>query len=98
VYSFPNLILPLAAGIIIDKVGTRLCIIIFCLILFLGQTITTIGTVWLPNEGDSPEHLNSALMVMLVGRTIFACGAESLFVSISKHFFLLLRCCDCGMV
>lgn len=35
---------------------------------------------------------------MLVGRTIFACGAESLFVSISKLLFLLFRCRDCGVV
>jgi hypothetical protein len=37
VYSFPNIVLPLCGGIISDKLGGRLGVLIFAFLLILGQ-------------------------------------------------------------
>lgn len=36
VYSFPNFVLPLIGGILLDKIGIRVCLILFTTILTLG--------------------------------------------------------------
>lgn len=36
VYSFPNIVLPLCGGFIVDKLGGRICIILFSFFLILG--------------------------------------------------------------
>jgi MFS family permease len=83
VYSFPNIILPLVAGILVDKLGARICIITFTGILFIGQLIVAFGGL-LDSEGFAHYW------VMLSGRFIFALGGEQLFVSYSKLFFFFL--------
>lgn len=68
IYSFPNIIMVLIGGMIIDRLGTRLSTFIFAGLCFLGALLTAI----LPN-----------LTVMAVGRLIFGLGAESLIVAIT---------------
>lgn len=69
VYSFPNIILPFFGGIMIDKIGVRIGVILFSLLLIIGQFLFmlggTIGAYWL----------------MIVGRVVFGVGGESLSVA-----------------
>ncbi|CAD8147772.1 unnamed protein product [Paramecium pentaurelia] len=66
IYSAPNIILPFFGGILIDKIGVRVSILIFSSILILGQSIVVIG-------GYSLSY-----GTMLAGRCIFGIGSESL--------------------
>ena len=66
IYSIPNIILPLIAGILVDKYDARRCMIVYTLILFVGQTIVAIGSA-----GDNPSY-----WTMIAGRFIFALGGE----------------------
>mmetsp|Transcript_12568 Transcript_12568/g.21156 ORF Transcript_12568/g.21156 Transcript_12568/m.21156 type:complete len:130 (+) Transcript_12568:49-438(+) len=43
VYSLPNMILPLFGGIMLDKIGVRLGLLLFTLVLTLGQFIFYLG-------------------------------------------------------
>ena len=36
IYSFPNMVLPLLGGIFIDRIGIRVGLILFCMILTIG--------------------------------------------------------------
>jgi MFS family permease len=72
VYSLPNLILPLVGGILLDILGIRTGMILFCSILFCGQAIFT--------AGGATENYN----MMLGGRAVFGCGAESMSVAQSS--------------
>lgn len=42
-YAFPNIIVPLIGGIMIDRVGARIVLIITCSICVLGQAIFSLG-------------------------------------------------------
>jgi MFS family permease len=68
-YSYPNIILPLMGGIFVDVLGVRLAIIVFSIVITLGQTIYTIGgyerTYW----------------IMLAGRVVYGLGGENLGVA-----------------
>ncbi|CAD8200988.1 unnamed protein product [Paramecium octaurelia] len=66
IYSAPNIILPFFGGILIDKIGVRISILIFSSILILGQTVVVIGGYTL------------SYGTMLAGRCIFGIGSESL--------------------
>ncbi|CAD8096870.1 unnamed protein product [Paramecium sonneborni] len=66
IYSAPNIILPFFGGILIDKIGVRVSILIFSSILILGQSIVVIGGYTL------------SYGTMLAGRCIFGIGSESL--------------------
>lgn len=68
VYAIPNCILPLAGGILIDKIGTRNGLILFAILLTAGQGIFMIG------------GYRKSLKIMLVGRAIFGIGCESMYV------------------
>jgi len=68
IYSFPNIIMVLIGGIIIDKIGTRISVFIFTILIMIGALITAVG-------GD--------IYVMASGRLIFGLGAESMIVAIT---------------
>lgn len=68
IYSFPNIIMVLIGGIIIDRIGTRKAVFIFTFLVMLGSLLTAI-------KGD--------IFVMAAGRLLFGLGAESMIVAIT---------------
>ncbi len=68
IYSFPNIIMVLVGGLIIDKIGTRISVVIFTLLIFIGAVVTA---------------MSSSLYFMAGGRLIFGLGAESMIVAIT---------------
>ncbi len=68
IYSFPNIIMVLIGGIIIDRIGTRLSVLIFTFLILIGAIVTAIS---------------AELWVMASGRLIFGLGAESMIVAIT---------------
>ena len=67
-YSFPNFIMVLIGGIIIDRIGTKKAVIIFTSLCFLGALITvSAGNVY----------------AMAAGRLVFGLGAESMIVAVT---------------
>jgi MFS family permease len=68
IYSFPNIIMVLIGGLLIDRIGTKTSVLIFTALIMLGSIITAItGNIWL----------------MAAGRLIFGLGAESMIVAIT---------------
>ncbi|MGH9386727.1 MAG: MFS transporter [Vicinamibacterales bacterium] len=68
IYSFPNIVLVLIGGIIIDRFGARLTTLVFAAICTLGAVITAISPLF---------------PVMAFGRLIFGLGAETMIVAIT---------------
>jgi MFS family permease len=68
IYSFPNIIMVLVGGLVIDKIGTRKSVLIFTVLICLGAVVTA---------------FNSKLWLMASGRLIFGLGAESMIVAIT---------------
>jgi MFS family permease len=68
IYSFPNIIMVLIGGMIIDKIGTRISVLIFTVFIMIGAIITA---------------LTGNLYIMASGRLIFGMGAESMIVAIT---------------
>jgi MFS family permease len=68
IYSFPNVVLVLVGGVIVDRIGTRLSTLIFAGIVLLGALLTA---------------CSSSFTVMAIGRLIFGIGAESMSVSVT---------------
>jgi MFS family permease len=68
IYSFPNIIMVLVGGIIVDRFGTRLATLIFTIICAIGALMTAISGVF---------------PMMAAGRLIFGLGAESMIVAIT---------------
>jgi MFS family permease len=68
IYSFPNIVLVLVGGIIVDRFGTRASTLAFAVICLAGAAITA-------STGD--------FTVMAAGRLIFGIGAESMIVAIT---------------
>lgn len=68
IYSFPNIIMVLVGGLIIDRIGTRTSVLIFTTLIMLGSIITAV---------------TGNIIVMSVGRLIFGLGAESMIVAIT---------------
>lgn len=70
-YYFPNIILSLFAGILIDKWGERKCSILFSCITVLGQSIISLfPTIW----------------PMSIGRFILGIAGEGMFICQLKLF------------
>ena len=69
VYSFPNIILPFMAGLIIDKLGSRLGILLFSFVIIIGQFFFFLGGII------------ASFPLMIVGRVIFGLGGETLVVT-----------------
>ncbi len=68
IYSFPNIIMVLVGGFIIDRIGTRISVFIFTVLIMLGAIVTAV-------QGE--------LLTMAIGRLIFGLGAESMIVAIT---------------
>jgi MFS family permease len=68
IYSFPNIIMVLVGGIVVDRIGTRLATVIFAGVCLLGAALTAV----------SPSFT-----VMAIGRLVFGLGAESMIVAIT---------------
>lgn len=68
IYSFPNIIMVLVGGLIIDRIGTRSSVVIFTALILLGAIVTAVtGYLWL----------------MVSGRLLFGLGAESMIVAVT---------------
>ena len=68
IYSFPNILMVLVGGIIVDRIGTRRATFAFTAICLVGALVTA---------------LSSDFTVMALGRLIFGLGAESMIVAIT---------------
>ena len=68
-YSFPNMIIPIFGGFLMDFLGVRVAIFIFSTLLIIGQLIVTYG------------GFAKMFWLMIVGRIVFGIGSESLTVS-----------------
>ncbi len=68
IYSFPNIIMVLVGGIIIDRIGTRKSVFIFTVLIMLGALVTVV---------------QGSIYTMAAGRLIFGLGAESMIVAIT---------------
>jgi MFS family permease len=68
IYSFPNIVMVLVGGIIIDRFGARITTLVFAIICTLGAVITA----------ASPSF-----PMMAFGRLIFGLGAETLIVAVT---------------
>lgn len=66
IYSFPNVVMVLIGGFIIDRIGTRKSTFIFGALCWLGAVITA---------------MSGTLAIMATGRLVFGLGAESLIVA-----------------
>ena len=69
VYGCPNIILPIFGGVIIDRLGVRVGIAVFSTILIVGQYVCALGAYTVSFD------------LMILGRTIFGFGGESLGVA-----------------
>lgn len=68
IYSFPNIIMVLIGGLLIDRIGTKTSLMIFTAFIMLGSVVTALtGNIWL----------------MSAGRLLFGLGAESMIVAIT---------------
>lgn len=68
IYSFPNIIMVVIGGFVIDRIGARKSVLIFSLLIVLGTIITA---------------LRGNIYSMATGRLIFGIGAESMIVAIN---------------
>ncbi len=68
IYSFPNIIMVLIGGLIIDRIGTKKAAFLFSLFVMGGALITV---------------LRGNIILMATGRLIFGLGAESMIVAIT---------------
>lgn len=69
VYSVPNMILPLIGGVMLDQLGIRSGLLLFTVILTLGQFVFYLGGA------------KESYWLMLLGRVIFGIGGESMNVA-----------------
>ena len=93
IYSFPNIVMVLIGGIVIDRIGTKRSTLLFGAICFLGACVTA----WPGLPVFAPlaaavrglggifgfEAGSSVLASMVAGRLIFGLGAESLIVAVT---------------
>jgi len=68
IYSLPNVVVVLIGGILCDRIGTRLAIVVFTAVCLLGALLTA---------------ASDAFPVMAAGRLLFGLGAESMIVGIT---------------
>jgi len=68
IYSFPNIIMVLIGGLIIDRIGSKRAALIFSFLVMIGALVTA---------------LRGNIYMMATGRLIFGLGAESMIVAIT---------------
>ena len=69
VYNIPNFVMPLFGGLILDKIGIRIGMLIFTTVIVFGQAIFTLGAY------------QNSFAWLLVGRVILGMGGESMSVA-----------------
>jgi len=69
VYSVPNVILPFFGGYFTDRFGARICLVVFCTFITLGQLVFAIGVSM------------KSWPIMLLARVIYGIGGESMGVA-----------------
>jgi len=69
VYSLPNIVLPMAGGMLVDRAGVCFSLSLFAALILLGQVVVAAGCQ------------ASSLQLMLLGRAIFGLGGESISVA-----------------
>ncbi|TMW56666.1 hypothetical protein Poli38472_006676 [Pythium oligandrum] len=69
VYSVPNVVLPFFGGMLVDRFGARVMLVVFSLAVLIGQIVFAAGSTLL------------SFHTMLVGRVLFGFGGESLTVA-----------------
>ena len=97
IYSFPNIVMVLIGGLIIDRIGTKKATLLFGVICFVGAAVTA----WPQTPALAPLGIGvNALLrvfgwvfgvtsvptvvgVMAAGRLLFGLGAESLIVAVT---------------
>ena len=85
IYSFPNIIMVLVGGFIIDRLGTKRSTLIFAVLCLLGAVITAAAeTEMLQTAGGfivtwllptSFHDVSRTLVMMAAGRLVFGLGA-----------------------
>ena len=68
IYSFPNILMVLIGGIIVDRYGTALSTLLFAIVCAIGAFVTALSPLF---------------PVMAAGRLLFGLGAESMIVAIT---------------
>lgn len=68
-YSFPNIILPIFGGYIVDKIGNKVGNLIFASLIAAGQGIFAMGVTI------------KSYPLAITGRAVYGCGGESINVS-----------------
>ena len=68
-YAIPNVILPFFGGYFVDKLGVRMCLLIFASLIAVGQVIFSFGLS------------TKSWACMFIGRFVFGLGGESLTVA-----------------
>ncbi len=68
IYSFPNIVMVLIGGVIVDRIGTRKATLYFTAICLVGAILTA---------------STNSFAVMALGRLVFGLGAESMIVAIT---------------
>jgi MFS family permease len=76
IYAFPNIVLVIFGGILIDKIGNRKSAVLFCSLIAVGTLIVATAPL-LQHAGFTATSIFPA---MLFGRFIFGLGAESSYV------------------
>ena len=78
VYSFPNTFMPIVGGIFISKYGDTLSVLMFSMIMFVGNIIFTFG-IW-----------SDSYYMLIIGRLISGIGGENMItiqmVCVEKWF------------
>ena len=69
IYSLPNIILPFLSGFLIDRLGVRLSLVLFAILVIIGQGIMTYGAF----------KFNFTLL--LIGRAVFASGGDCIVIA-----------------
>lgn len=68
IYSFPNIVMVLVGGVLVDRFGARRATLAFTMVCLLGALLTAVG---------------DRFWVMAAGRLLFGLGAESMIVAIT---------------
>ena len=74
IYYFPNFIIPLFGGLLIDKIGVRFSLILTSGIVTLGSILCTFSGIL---TGKSDYSSDYSYYVMLMGRFVFALAYET---------------------
>jgi len=97
IYSFPNIVMVLIGGMIIDRIGTKRSTMLFGVICFTGAAVTAWpetpalaplgslvnGLLSVAGSVFGASSVPPVVAVMAAGRLLFGLGAESLIVAVT---------------